>query len=51
MSQMTYVCIILLLVNDIFIMIQNKGWWQNIVFYDIDPRSFIDSNNDGGFKR
>jgi len=47
MSQMTYLCIILLLVNDIFAMIQNKGWWQNMVFYEIDPRNFMDSNNDG----
>jgi hypothetical protein len=27
--------------------IKNKGWWKNIVFYQIYPRSFMDSNNDG----
>src|SRR5690242_8141815 len=23
------------------------AWWQNAVFYEIYPRSFADSNNDG----
>ncbi|KAF7391052.1 hypothetical protein HZH66_009532 [Vespula vulgaris] len=27
--------------------IKNKGWWRNAVFYQIYPRSFMDSNNDG----
>ncbi len=25
----------------------NKNWWRNAVFYEIYPRSFADSNNDG----
>jgi len=24
-----------------------RQWWQNAVFYEIYPRSFADSNNDG----
>ncbi|XP_029050902.2 maltase 1-like isoform X1 [Osmia bicornis bicornis] len=27
--------------------IKNKGWWNQTVFYQIYPRSFQDSNNDG----
>ncbi|KAI4499901.1 hypothetical protein M0802_005157 [Mischocyttarus mexicanus] len=27
--------------------IKNKVWWRNAVFYQIYPRSFMDSNNDG----
>ncbi|KAF7393739.1 hypothetical protein HZH68_010558 [Vespula germanica] len=27
--------------------IKNKGWWRNAVFYQIYPRSFMDSNDDG----
>ncbi|XP_043260143.1 maltase 1-like [Colletes gigas] len=27
--------------------IKNKGWWKNMVFYQIYPRSFMDSDNDG----
>lgn len=27
--------------------IKNKGWWKNAVFYQIYPRSFMDSDNDG----
>jgi alpha-glucosidase len=27
--------------------IKNKGWWKNKVFYQIFPRSFMDSNGDG----
>jgi len=26
---------------------QGREWWQNAVFYEIYPRSFADSNNDG----
>lgn len=26
---------------------QNLDWWQNAVFYQIFPRSFKDSDNDG----
>ncbi len=26
---------------------QTRPWWQNSVFYEIYPRSFADSNNDG----
>jgi alpha-glucosidase len=26
---------------------QGRQWWQNAVFYEIYPRSFADSNNDG----
>ncbi len=26
---------------------ENHQWWQNAVFYEIYPRSFADSNNDG----
>ena len=26
---------------------ENHKWWQNAVFYEIYPRSFADSNNDG----
>jgi len=27
--------------------ITNQGWWKHTVFYQIYPRSFMDSNNDG----
>ncbi|XP_011500169.1 PREDICTED: maltase 1-like [Ceratosolen solmsi marchali] len=27
--------------------IKNKGWWKNEVFYQVFPRSFMDSNGDG----
>jgi alpha-glucosidase len=27
--------------------IKNKGWWKNEVFYQIYPRSFMDTNGDG----
>ncbi|XP_023315955.1 maltase 1-like [Trichogramma pretiosum] len=27
--------------------IKNPGWWRNTVFYQIYPRSFMDSNDDG----
>ncbi|XP_043493243.1 maltase 1-like [Polistes fuscatus] len=27
--------------------IKNIGWWKNAVFYQIYPRSFMDSNDDG----
>ncbi|XP_058808065.1 maltase 2-like [Phymastichus coffea] len=27
--------------------IKNKGWWKNTVFYQVYPRSFMDSNDDG----
>nr|XP_050856116.1 maltase 1-like [Vespula vulgaris] len=27
--------------------IKNKGWWKNAVFYQIYPRSFMDSDDDG----
>src|SRR5271169_4612778 len=26
---------------------EGHAWWQNAVFYEIYPRSFADSNNDG----
>ena len=26
---------------------QSKEWWKSAVFYQIYPRSFYDSNNDG----
>jgi len=26
---------------------QSRQWWQHAVFYEIYPRSFADSNNDG----
>nr|XP_033323543.1 maltase 1-like [Megalopta genalis] len=27
--------------------IKNKGWWQHAVFYQVYPKSFMDSNSDG----
>lgn len=27
--------------------IKNKGWWKHTVFYQVYPKSFKDSNNDG----
>jgi alpha-glucosidase len=27
--------------------IKNKGWWKDKVFYQIYPRSFMDTNDDG----
>jgi len=26
---------------------EGRQWWQHAVFYEIYPRSFADSNNDG----
>lgn len=47
MSRVTRVWIVLLLASNAFAIIKNKGWWKNTVFYQIYPRSFMDSDNDG----
>ncbi|KAM0733413.1 Maltase 1 [Formica fusca] len=47
MSRATCLFAILLLASTAFAEIRNKGWWKNAVFYQIYPRSFMDSNNDG----
>nr|XP_050856119.1 maltase 1-like [Vespula vulgaris] len=40
-------CTILLATGFVHGEIKNKGWWKNAVFYQIYPRSFMDSGNDG----
>lgn len=47
MSRATCLFAILLLASTAIAEIRNKGWWKNAVFYQIYPRSFMDSNNDG----
>lgn len=40
-------CAILLIAGLAAGEIKNQGWWKNTVFYQIYPRSFMDSNSDG----
>ncbi|XP_047354643.1 maltase 1-like [Vespa velutina] len=40
-------CSLLLAIGLVHGEIKNKGWWKNAVFYQIYPRSFMDSNDDG----
>ncbi|PBC27951.1 Maltase [Apis cerana cerana] len=43
----SFVVVVLLLAVGLGAGQNNKGWWKNAVFYQIYPRSFMDSNNDG----
>ncbi|XP_003692294.1 maltase 1-like [Apis florea] len=43
----SFVVIVLLLAVGLGAGQNNKGWWKNAVFYQIYPRSFMDSNGDG----
>lgn len=40
-------CSLLLATDLVYGEIKNKGWWKNAVFYQIYPRSFMDSDDDG----
>ncbi|XP_006625201.1 maltase 1-like [Apis dorsata] len=43
----SFVVVVLLLAVSLGAGQNNKGWWKNAIFYQIYPRSFMDSNNDG----
>ncbi|XP_035720486.1 maltase 1-like [Vespa mandarinia] len=47
MFRVVCFCSLLLATGLVHGEIKNKGWWKNAVFYQIYPRSFMDSNDDG----
>ncbi|XP_046826177.1 maltase 1-like [Vespa crabro] len=47
MFRVVCFCSLLLATSLVHGEIKNKGWWKNAVFYQIYPRSFMDSNDDG----